>query len=90
MPDGAFSMERVVFPVLAEDGELSGFPFEGHFVDAGTPASYIEAIQTSIQNESWISIRHREYISPAELMPSYRRTERCTVLGHIGLYNGSG
>ena len=55
MPDGAFSMERVVFPVLAEEGELSGFPFEGHFVDAGTPASYIEAMQTSIQNESWIS-----------------------------------
>jgi len=54
MPEGAFSMERVVFPVLAEDGELSGFPFEGHFVDAGTPESYIEAVQTSIQNEAWI------------------------------------
>ena len=48
-------MERVVFPVLAEEGELSGFPFEGHFVDAGTPASYIEAMQTSIRNESWVS-----------------------------------
>mgnify|MGYP003322411500 FL=1 len=55
MPEGAFSMERVVFPVLAKEGELSGFPFEGHFVDAGTPTSYIEAIQTSIQNESWVA-----------------------------------
>ena len=55
MPDGAFSMERVVFPVLAEEGELSGFPFEGHFVDAGTPASYIEAMQTSIGNQGWVS-----------------------------------
>ena len=54
MPEGAFSMERVIFPVLAEDGELSGFPFEGHFVDAGTPASYIEAVQTSIGNQVWI------------------------------------
>ena len=54
MPEGAFSMERVVFPVLAEDGELSGFPFEGHFVDAGTPASYIEAVQTSIGNQAWV------------------------------------
>ena len=54
MPEGAFSMERVVFPVLAEDGELSGFPFEGHFVDAGTPASYIEAVQTSIVNQAWV------------------------------------
>lgn len=55
MPQGAFSMERVVFPVLAEEGELSGFPFEGHFVDAGTPPSYIEAVQTSIQNQAWMS-----------------------------------
>ena len=54
MPEGAFSMERVVFPELAEGGELSGFPFEGHFVDAGTPASYIEAVQTSIGNQVWI------------------------------------
>ena len=54
MPEGAFSMERVVFPELAEGGELSGFPFEGHFVDAGTPASYIEAVQTSIRNKAWI------------------------------------
>ena len=54
MPEGPFSMERVVFPELAEGGELSGFPFEGHFVDAGTPASYIEAVQTSIRNKAWI------------------------------------
>jgi len=60
MPEGAFSMERVVFPVLAEDGELSGFPFEGHFVDAGTPQSYIEAVQTSIQNQAWIGGKHVE------------------------------
>ncbi len=55
MPEGAFSMERIVFPQLAEQGELSGFPFEGHFVDAGTPPSYIEAIQTSIENHAWVS-----------------------------------
>jgi len=54
MPEGAFSMERIVFPVLAEDGELSGFPFEGHFVDAGTPESYIESVQTSISNKAWV------------------------------------
>ena len=54
MPKGAFSMERIVFPELAENGELSGFPFEGHFVDAGTPPSYIEAVQTSIHNHSWV------------------------------------
>ena len=39
------------------NNELSGFPFEGHFVDAGTPESYIEAVQTSIANQAWISGR---------------------------------
>ncbi len=53
MPDGAFSMERVVFPEMAEAGLLSGFPFEGHFVDAGTPPSYIEAMMTLISNRDW-------------------------------------
>ena len=50
MPAGAFSIERDVYPKVAEDGLLSGFPFEGWFVDAGTPSSYIEAVQTSISN----------------------------------------
>ena len=55
MPEGPFSMERVVFPKLAEAGQLTGFPFDGHFVDAGTPKSYIDAVQTSIVNRAWIS-----------------------------------
>ncbi len=50
MPEGAFSIERDVYPKVAEDGLLSGFPFDGWFVDAGTPPSYIEAVQTSISN----------------------------------------
>ena len=50
MPDGAFSIERDIYPKVAESGKLSGFPFEGWFVDAGTPSSYIEAVQTSISN----------------------------------------
>lgn len=53
MPEGAFSMERIVFPEMAEAGLLGGYPFEGHFVDAGTPPSYIEAMMTLIANEDW-------------------------------------
>ncbi|HJM66960.1 MAG TPA: NDP-sugar synthase [Candidatus Thalassarchaeaceae archaeon] len=55
MPSGAFSIERDVYPHVAEDGLLSGFPFDGWFVDAGTPQSYIEAVQTSIANGKFIS-----------------------------------
>ncbi len=51
MPEGAFSIERDVYPYVAQDGLLSGYPFSGWFVDAGTPSSYIEAVKTSISNE---------------------------------------
>ncbi|MBT3970890.1 MAG: NDP-sugar synthase [Euryarchaeota archaeon] len=55
MPEGAFSMERIVFPEMAEAGQLFGFPFEGHFVDAGTPESYIIAAKTVISYGGWVN-----------------------------------
>ena len=48
MPEGRFSLEREVFPRLAEAGQLSGFPFEGHFIDAGTPESWLQAVTAVI------------------------------------------
>lgn len=42
------SMEREVFPGIAEAGRMAGLAFEGYFVDAGTPASFIEAAQVCI------------------------------------------
>ena len=44
------SMERKVFPELAESGDMAGLAFTGYFVDAGTPESFIEAAQVSIAN----------------------------------------
>jgi len=55
MPDGKFSLEREVFPALAERGELGGFPFEGFFIDAGTPSSWLSAVEVAIQNERFSS-----------------------------------
>ena len=49
------SMERVVFPPVAESGEMAGLVFSGYFVDAGTPSSFIEAAQTCIENNRFIS-----------------------------------
>lgn len=37
------SLEREIFPRLAENGELVGCPAEGMFVDIGTPESFLEA-----------------------------------------------
>ena len=50
MPEEAHSIERDVYEGLAAAGGLNGFPFEGWFVDAGTPSSYVEAVQVCIAN----------------------------------------
>ena len=49
MPRGKHSLERDVFPVLAEEGSLAGFPFEGYFVDAGTPTSWHDGVVRCIE-----------------------------------------
>ncbi len=36
------SVERDIYPKIVGNG-LFGMPFEGHFIDAGTPESYLEA-----------------------------------------------
>ena len=44
------SMEREIFPSIAESGRMAGLEFEGFFVDAGTPSSFLEAAQVCIDN----------------------------------------
>ena len=62
------SMEREVFPEIAESGDMAGLAFTGYFVDAGTPESFIEAAQVCIANDRhdtgqvhgdcWLSLIH--------------------------------
>ena len=71
MPNGKHSLERDIFPQMAERGELTGFPFQGYFIDAGTPISWHQAIKCciaekryktgSVVNGSW----HQSEISSA-------------------------
>ncbi len=59
------SMEREKFPDIAKSGGMAGLTFEGYFVDAGTPSSFIDAAQVCIASnrfdsgssccESWFS-----------------------------------
>jgi mannose-1-phosphate guanylyltransferase len=53
IPKGRSSLEREVFPVLAEERELNGFSFDGYFIDAGTPKSWSLGVQASIANKRW-------------------------------------
>jgi mannose-1-phosphate guanylyltransferase len=55
MPNGAHSIERDIYEDLAETGGLNGFPYEGWFVDAGTPGSFIEATQVCISESRFSS-----------------------------------
>ena len=51
MPAGKHSIERDVFPQLAAEGLLSGLPFDGYFIDAGTPEAWNHAVKASILHE---------------------------------------
>ena len=51
MPQGKHSLERDVFPVLAEEGSLAGFPFDGYFIDAGTPSSWHDGVLRCIEEK---------------------------------------
>ncbi|MBI4450752.1 NDP-sugar synthase, partial [Candidatus Woesearchaeota archaeon] len=43
VPEGAASIERDVFPKLAQKGALYGYPFHGQWFDTGTPERYAQA-----------------------------------------------
>lgn len=49
MPHGRHSIERDVFPKLAEGQLLNGLPFEGYFIDAGTPDAWMDGVQRCIR-----------------------------------------
>jgi NDP-sugar pyrophosphorylase family protein len=42
-PDRKVSLEREIFPKLAQEGKLCGFPFSGHWFDIGNLRDYREA-----------------------------------------------
>ena len=51
MPKGKHSIEREVFPKLAQEGLLSGQDFNGYFIDAGTPAAWNQGAKACIEHE---------------------------------------
>jgi len=52
IPEGRpVSIEREVFPRLAEEGLLYGFRFEGYWIDVGLPETYLEAHRMLMDHE---------------------------------------
>jgi NDP-sugar pyrophosphorylase family protein len=45
IPEGKSMLEKDVFPLLAKEGKLSAYPFDGQWFDTGTPEAYEQAIK---------------------------------------------
>ena len=55
MPKTRHSIERDVFPKLAEEKLLNGQEFEGYFIDAGTPSAWMDGVERCISEQRFSS-----------------------------------
>lgn len=55
MPFGRHSLERDVFPKLAQENQLNGEQFHGYFIDAGTPSAWMDGVKTCISENRFNS-----------------------------------
>ena len=99
------SIEREIYPKIAGN-RLYGFPFEGYFIDAGTPESYLEANFKTLGNSgtaahSGASIRGKCMIhesakledcivGPNAIIGPDVRMEKCVVRKSVILSNVTG
>ncbi len=93
-PNQKISIERDIYPKIAGNG-LYGFPFEGHFIDSGTPESYLKANFKCIGKDSTVvhkgakirgpSLIHKNaelqncIIGPNAIIGSDVKMEKCVV-----------
>jgi mannose-1-phosphate guanylyltransferase len=94
-PGRMFSIERGVFPKLAQDGSLYGYVESGYWRDIGTPESYLQAhfdildrnVQTSVGDllgESYV------YVAPsAELAKAARVIPPCYIAENVSVAEGA-
>lgn len=77
MPQGKHSIEREVFPKLAEENLLNGQQFEGYFLDAGTPSAWSDAVHRCIKEKRFRRgvIHGNSWYSSAETQTSEKITE---------------
>ncbi len=77
MPQGKHSIEREVFPKLAEENLLNGQQFEGYFLDAGTPSAWSDAVHRCIKENRFRRgvVHGNSWYRSAEIQTSERVTE---------------
>ena len=75
MPKGKHSLERDVFPKLAEARQLNGMQFDGYFIDAGTKESWINAVTRCIDEARYTTgnaVSHSWFASESKLSSNQR------------------
>ena len=90
MHEGKHSIEREVFPVLAEKGKLNGMQFDGYFVDAGTPESWSEGVQECIRKKRFSSgevCGGTWFSNPMAKVTEGARVVGSMVEGNVGIGN---
>ena len=83
-PGRPVSMEREIFPAVAADGSLYALRSEAYWIDAGTPASYLQANIDLISGRRAITLgalNPRARISPGATVVGSVVMERATVEG---------
>jgi mannose-1-phosphate guanylyltransferase len=64
-PGKAVSIERDVFPVLAEEGSLYAIALPGYWLDVGTPESYLQAHFDLLLRRGRIEVDDAAVVSPS-------------------------
>jgi len=77
------SMEREVFPGLADKGVLNGFPFEGYWSDAGTLEGYLTATSMLLANGG-AAIDATAHIARARIDGAVLIAKGCVAEGRLG------
>lgn len=82
MPSGRHSLERDVFPMLAQHGDLNGVPFQGYFIDAGTPGSWSDGVEACIAHGRFTSGRVIDGSWCAESTAPLGARHHASMFGH--------
>ena len=84
MPQGKHSLERAVFPKLAESRLLNGMQFHGYFIDAGTKDSWNQAVSKCISESRFTKgVRYQNswFGSAAQITDKTNVTESMVDVG---------
>lgn len=80
-PGAAVSIERDVFPKLADRGELYAKALPGYWLDVGTPASYLQAHLDLLRRNGSIHVHPNAIVDPAAALVPPVRVDAAASIG---------